>query len=308
MKHASTSSNHPHPNPLPSGRGGSGGIGALICIASLTAALILFHAQTPWRILLPALVPAVIQGLVVAWIGRYLGARFLALSFLCGAVIAALTATLANQTLVGWLSIFFGYVRARDLTAIVAAPVVEELAKGGVVAVLLLIVRPRIDAVRDAILSGALVGIGFALTENIDYLFLTAVVGGEQHLPLMIYQRLLGSLNHPIFTATFAAGIGVAMARGPGRASAWAAAVAGSAAIAQHVAWNGITSSLSKSWLCAAPMPSDPCAAPSATTLFLWVPLVIAVSLAPGAIGLAVVIRRRFASVPSVLAADRLRW
>ncbi len=255
------------------------------------AALVVSLANTPWPLLLPVLIVALGEALLIVHLDRDEPEplSLLVSGLLYGAVAAAFASMMLNEAMGTWLTAELGHDSAGALMPVYGAPVIEELAKGAVLATLLFLRSSTQDPVLDGIVCGALVGIGFAMTENINYLLLSAVFGGDRHLPEMIYQRALGSLNHPIFSATFGAGIGWARRRAAHRLPP--ALLGACAAVVQHVAWNGLTSPFTKAALCGA-TGTDTCGPPSAWALFAVVPLVITISLAPGAVALTMLFRR----------------
>jgi len=98
------------------------------------------------------------------------------------------------------------------LTLGVLAPVVEEALKGlGVLAIFFLWQR-EFDGVMDGVLYGATVGLGFALTENLLYLF------SPTAWEVMLLRILPFGLNHALFTAFTGVCLGLArQSRRPGR-------------------------------------------------------------------------------------------
>jgi len=95
---------------------------------------------------------------------------------------------------------------------VLSAPFIEELAKGAALLLLFLWKRDEFDNVTDGILYAAMVGLGFAMTENIQY-YGTAVSAGEQGQAVAVFflRGILGPFSHPLFTSM--TGIGFGMAR-----------------------------------------------------------------------------------------------
>jgi RsiW-degrading membrane proteinase PrsW (M82 family) len=87
------------------------------------------------------------------------------------------------------------------------AGITEEAVKGAGLLVLLMIVRDRFENITDGILYGAIIGAGFAMTENIAYF--ASAESSRQALVFLITGRvILGWLGHSTFTACFGAGLG----------------------------------------------------------------------------------------------------
>lgn len=102
-------------------------------------------------------------------------------------------------------------------SAVVVAPVVEEIAKGLAVVGVLLIRRREFDGIIDGIVYAGMAGLGFAFVENVLYLggaFLDGGVPGA--VATFIGRGVMGPFAHPMFTAAFGVGVGLAVrARGP---------------------------------------------------------------------------------------------
>ncbi|MCJ7444755.1 MAG: PrsW family intramembrane metalloprotease [Methanotrichaceae archaeon] len=101
---------------------------------------------------------------------------------------------------------------AEFLGAAIAAPVVEEFAKGLGVLILLWFLRAEFDNLRDGIIYGALIGLGFLIAEYALYLAnITIEFGKTPYLGLLVLRDPLFGLNtHTIWTALFGAGVGLA--------------------------------------------------------------------------------------------------
>jgi protease PrsW len=264
-------------------------------IACLLAALLAWRLSgTPALVLAAAVVPALCYGLLIVRIERFERERRLLLlvMFLWGAGAAALLAAAANDAAEVWLGALRDPELARSLTPRLAAPAIEELAKAAALVVVLIVQRQRFTGVLDGIVYGALIGVGFAMTENATYFILAAVQGGEVGLMQSVYLRaVLGGLNHAAFTATVGAALGWAVQhRGRGR---WLAPPLGlTLAIGEHIVWNALAAGAINTLVCNPSTPGGPCRAlASPFTLFVGVPLVIAICLGPALIALAVVAR-----------------
>jgi len=261
----------------------------------LAAALAVELGATPPEVLLPALLPALLQASLLVLFDRGQPQRLtlLAGGFLWGAVVASALSTLLNDAVYAWLAALLGHEPARSVTPVFGAPLIEETAKGAALAGLVLVRRPALATVRDGIVYGGLVGVGFAMTENVHYLLRVTVLGGSLPLAVTVYQRILGSLCHPLFTASFGAGLGWVRSSTGSGARVVAPALGFAAAVLQHALWNGATSPLAQAALCASPAPGAPCVIPPPpAALYLSFPLVLLLSLAPGVAVLAWLIRR----------------
>jgi protease PrsW len=130
-------------------------------------------------------------------------------AFLWGAVAATTLGALAN---IGW-----GAVIARSLNPEFAArwvpaltaPWTEEILKAIGVVLIYLIARREIDDIMDGFVYGAMVGLGFAVVENVFYFI--AVFGGETEGVLIgFFLRVIASglYGHVLYTGL--SGMGVA--------------------------------------------------------------------------------------------------
>lgn len=98
------------------------------------------------------------------------------------------------------------------LTAAVVAPFVEEAAKGIAVLVLFVFLRAEFDNLRDGLIYGALVGLGFNIAEVALYVMHGYVDSGvapfgEQFAARFVF---LGLNGHLLWSALCGAGIGIA--------------------------------------------------------------------------------------------------
>lgn len=131
---------------------------------------------------------------------------------------------------------------ARDLfSSVVQAPVVEEAAKALGLLLIFVTARRAIDGPIDGIVYGALVGAGFAFTENIQYFAISYLDGGAGDLTATFFVRgILSPFAHAMFTAVTGFALGLAARRGATGGRALGALGLGLvSAIALHAFWNG---------------------------------------------------------------------
>lgn len=169
--------------------------------------------------------------------------------FAWGAVVAILFSVIGGLFVQSVLEGSLGAEAASVLSIAVGAPLIEETFKGIALLGVLFVARDEIDSVLDGLVYGALVGVGFAMTENILYFGQAYLAGGLGEFgTLVIARAVLGGLGHPAYTAVTGAAVGWARSRykqGFGRIIVpffgWCIAVA------LHAAWNGgliVTASL----------------------------------------------------------------
>src|SRR5215203_4163929 len=101
--------------------------------------------------------------------------------------------------------------------------------------------RDEIDSILDGLVYGALVGVGFAMTENILYFGQAYLEGGLGEFGTLVLSRaVLGGFGHPAYTAITGAAIGWSRGRhGRGIARVIVPVLGWALAVTLHVAWNG---------------------------------------------------------------------
>jgi protease PrsW len=204
------------------------------------------HSVVPFLIALPlALLPIPLLVFLVLLLDRLEPEPRgnLVFTFAWGAGIAALLAAIINTA--GLLFITqpdLGKSSGEYISATFGAPLVEETLKGLVLVWLLWRRRQEFDGPTDGIIYAAMVGLGFAMMENIGY-YIDALVrpelGGAQLLGVtFVFRGLLSPFAHPAFTAM--TGIGAAYAA-THRRGWWALPAGLLGAMILHGLWNGLT-------------------------------------------------------------------
>jgi RsiW-degrading membrane proteinase PrsW (M82 family) len=204
------------------------------------------HSAVPFLIALPlALLPVPFLIAVVLLLDRLEPEPRgnLVFAFAWGAGIAALLAAVINTAgLVFITQPDLGTTTGQYVSATFGAPVVEESLKGGVLLWLLWRRRQEFDGPTDGIIYAAMVGLGFAMMENIGY-YISALarpaIGGVSLLgATFVFRGILSPFAHPAFTSM--TGIGAAYAA-THRRSGWAVWVGLLGAMILHGLWNGLT-------------------------------------------------------------------
>lgn len=240
----------PAPVPIPAGvtprRGRSASIWIVGILVLVLIALVAYflNAMGPGASLvgmLLALVPLVgvlfAVRIVDRWEPEPRGLLVLAIAW---GAIAAVGIALGVDLL---LSMVFGPATgAREvLQTVVQAPIVEEFAKGLGVFLIFATARRAFDGPVDGIVYGALVGAGFAFTENIQYFAVSFIEGGAAETSETFFLRgILSPFAHVMFTSVTGFALGLAARRGLSTGQAvgpWLVGLAG--AIALHAFWNG---------------------------------------------------------------------
>jgi protease PrsW len=204
------------------------------------------HSVVPFLVALPlALLPVPLLIALVLLVDQLEPEppRNLVFCFAWGAGIAALVAGLLNTVgLVYVTQPALGPSNGQFISATIGAPVVEESLKGLVLVWLLWRRRQELDGPTDGIIYAAMVGLGFAMIENVGY-YVSALVRPEVGgVPLLgvtfVFRGVLTPLAHPMFTAM--TGIGAAYAA-THRRGGWALAAGLAGAMFLHGLWNGLT-------------------------------------------------------------------
>ncbi|GIK58660.1 MAG: PrsW family intramembrane metalloprotease [Chloroflexi bacterium] len=162
-----------------------------------------------------ALIPTLFYVSIVYWVDRYEKepAWLLAATFFWGAVPGVLLAFLLNSLLGLPLYLLTSNGPYADTAvAIFGAPLVEESVKGLALVAIFLFWRQEIDSPLDGIIYGAMVGLGFAMVENIYYFMSEYWLGGTAAWGINVFLRtVIFGLNHALFSSF--TGLGIAVAR-----------------------------------------------------------------------------------------------
>jgi RsiW-degrading membrane proteinase PrsW (M82 family) len=153
--------------------------------------------------ILSSVAPAVLYSLVVWWLDRYEKEPWglLAATFVWGAIPAIVLSLMAECVLVIPFVGLFGEVSAQLISGSIVAPIVEETAKAVAIAMVFIVFRREIDGVLDGIVYGALVGFGFAMTENALYFLGALMEGGVGNWLIVVFTRtMVFGLNHGLFS------------------------------------------------------------------------------------------------------------
>jgi RsiW-degrading membrane proteinase PrsW (M82 family) len=190
-----------------------------------------------------ASIPAMIYAAIVLWLDRYEvePKRAIIACFGWGAVGAILFSLIAGLILESLLYQGLGPAEASVVSTVFGAPLVEETFKGLAVLILLVVARDEFNNVLDGLVYGALVGVGFAMTENILYFGQAYMEGGFRDLGTLVLGRAAFSgFGHPAYTAMTGAAIGWARSRhGQGFLRILVPILGWAIAVSLHMAWNG---------------------------------------------------------------------
>lgn len=215
-----------------------GVIGFLIVLGVIYATA----GQELSRLLLPvvlALVPLHIVLAAVGWIDRWepepLGA--LAAAFLWGAGVSTVVSLVVNTSTTVLVAQATGSLDGGSMvSAVVTAPIVEELTKGLGVLILFLLRRRSFNGAVDGLVYAAVIAAGFAFAENILYF----VQYSDVLLQTFIMRGIASPFAHVIFTACTGIAIGSSARMRSRLAWAWVTPIGLAGAIVLHAFWNGV--------------------------------------------------------------------
>jgi len=188
-----------------------------------------------------ATLPAPVYIALVLWIDRYESEPVwtLVTAFIWGAVVAVFIAAFVNT--IGSLIVaslindeaghFFG--------AVISAPIVEESMKAAALFLLYFWKHDEFDGVIDGIVYASMVGLGFAMTENIQYYGSAALEGGVGGgMVLFVLRGMMAPFSHPLFTSMTGIGLGLASQSKSGLVKFFAPACGLLLAMLLHSLWN----------------------------------------------------------------------
>lgn len=191
--------------------------------------------------IIAAVLPAAIYSLVIYWFDHYEKEPvwLLTATFFWGAVPSVILAIIATLLFSAPLQFIGGPLASDAFTAIVIAPPVEETVKAIALLAIFLLLRHEVDSLLDGIIYGAMVGMGFAMVENVFYFLAVFAEEGPDAWGATVFLRaIIFGLNHSLFTS--ATGLGMAVARfATSRFLRYAAPLLGwSVAVALHAIHN----------------------------------------------------------------------
>lgn len=161
-----------------------------------------------------AAIPTLLYVGIIYWIDRYEKEPWwlLTAAFLWGAIPSIVAALFFNTLFSLPFYFFAGDTVGEALAASFIAPPVEESLKGVALLIIFFFWRHEIDSILDGIIYGAMVGMGFAMVENVFYYVNVFIEGGVEAWSINVFMRgFIFGLNHALFTSM--TGLGIAVAR-----------------------------------------------------------------------------------------------
>lgn len=192
--------------------------------------------------LVTATLPVPIYLVLALWIDRYESEPFwmLATAFFWGALVAVFIAFLFNTASSIMVALLTDSMEAgKTFGAVISAPIVEESAKAFILFVFFFAKRDEFDGVVDGIVYAAMAGLGFAMTENIQYYGRAALEGDMGLTGVFILRGTIAPFSHPLFTSLTGVGLGLARQSRNTFVKIVTPALGLLTAIALHSIWNG---------------------------------------------------------------------
>ncbi|MEO3870740.1 PrsW family intramembrane metalloprotease [Nonomuraea sp. B12E4] len=166
-------------------------------------------------------------------------------AFAWGAGIAVLVAGVINSLNLHYIidTAKLSEASARNIAATFGAPVVEETMKGLVLLGLLKFRRAELDGPTDGVIYASMVGLGFAMSENVSYYIaaLNSEAGVKGLAVTVVLRGILSPLAHPLFSSMIGVGVAYAAQRG-GSERVFYVLAGWSGAMILHGLWNGLAS------------------------------------------------------------------
>src|SRR6476660_8289104 len=224
----------------------AGVIAVLVALLFGLIVLLLIGVETgPVALLIgmvSATLPVPIYLMLVLWIDRYESepAWMLATAFFWGALVAVFFAFLINTASDVAVQLMTNSASAgHTFGAVISAPIVEERPKALILFIFFFAKKDEFDGVIDGIVYAAMVGLGFAMTENIQYYGKAVMESGGTLTFVFILRGFLAPFSHPMFTSMTGIGLGLAR-QSRNTFLKWIAPPFGLlAAMAMHSIWNG---------------------------------------------------------------------
>ncbi|HEX2189798.1 MAG TPA: PrsW family intramembrane metalloprotease [Longimicrobiaceae bacterium] len=187
-----------------------------------------------------ATLPVPVYLAVALWLDRFEAEprRMLASAFFWGAAGAVFFSMLVNSFFELSLAASLGEEAAGLAGSVISAPVVEELTKALVLWVFFFRHRDEFDNVTDGIVYAAMVGLGFAMTENVLYYGNALAEGTDSSVATFVARGVLSPFAHPFFTAMTGIGLGIARETSRRWLRPLAPVLGFCAAMLLHAAWN----------------------------------------------------------------------
>jgi len=158
-----------------------------------------------------AIVPVPLYTLLAVWMDRFEPepAWMLIGAFIWGGVVATAVSAILNTAGGLAVALMLGDVAGEMFSAVMSAPFVEETTKGLALLILFLWKKDEFDNIVDGVLYAAMLGLGFAMIENVIYYGRAYYEEGfSGSMTLFVLRGLITSFLHPLCTSMTGVGLG----------------------------------------------------------------------------------------------------
>jgi len=158
-----------------------------------------------------ATLPVPIYISIILWLDRYESEPLwlVAVVFFWGATVAVFIAFIVNTVGAVIVASLAGMDVAEIYGPVISAPIFEESSKAMILFIVFFWKKDEFDGILDGIVYASMVGLGFAMTENVQYYGKAALEGGlEGGRNLFILRGTIAPFSHPLFTSMTGIGLG----------------------------------------------------------------------------------------------------
>jgi RsiW-degrading membrane proteinase PrsW (M82 family) len=184
--------------------------------------------------------PLVVYLFVPAVIDRYDPEPWwcLAMAFIWGAFAATGFAGTVNTGVAIVASDAFGEQGGEVITAVISAPLSEEIFKGMAILGFFFFLRREFDGVVDGIIYATFCALGFAAVENVQYYARAAVEGTDILASTFFIRGVVAPWGHPLYTSMTGIGFGLARESSQAWVRALGPVLGLCAGMLLHATWN----------------------------------------------------------------------
>jgi len=192
--------------------------------------------------LICATLPVPIYVMLLLWIDRYEAEPLwmLATVFFWGALVSVFIAFIFNTSIAEIAAVA---TQSREIGenvgAVISAPIVEESAKALILVILFLWKKDEFDGILDGIVYAGMVGLGFAMTENVLYYGRALQHGTDTLRFVLVLRGMAAPFSHPLFTSMTGIGLGWSRQSNNGFIKVVAPVLGFMLAVLMHATWNG---------------------------------------------------------------------
>ena len=195
---------------------------------------------SPTIVVLLAALPAIFCVTIALWLDRFEPEPWWLVggAFLWGASIAVLVSGIFNSVGQELVSSELGASAGNAFGASVSAPFIEEITKGAALYGVYRWRRDELNGLLDGIIYASMVGLGFAMSENLLYYGRALQEGVDVLGQTFVLRGLVLPFLHPLFTSMTGIGLVLSLRARERRTKVLAPILGLAAAMTLHSAWN----------------------------------------------------------------------